>query len=54
MACAMIYWNSSVDIFQQVFNEFGAVVDLRSLQGKIIGGRNKFQQPKLFEDMWVS
>ncbi len=51
MACAMIYWNKSMDTFMEVFNDFGAVVDLRPLQGKIIGGRNKLHQPKLFDDI---
>ena len=49
MSCAMIYWNKNIDIFLEVFNEFGAVVDLRSLQGKTIGQRIKLQQPKLFD-----
>lgn len=51
MSCAMIYWNKNIDRFLKVFNEFGAVVDLRSLQGKVIGCRNKLQQPKLFDDI---
>jgi hypothetical protein len=51
MSCAMIYWNKSADTFMEVFNDFGAVVDLRPLQGKIIGGRNKLHQPKLFDDI---
>lgn len=54
MACAMIYWNKNFDTFHNVFSQYGAVVDIRPLQGKIIGGRNKFQQPKLFQDIWVS
>ncbi len=49
MSCAMVYWNKNIDRFLEVFNDFGAVVDLRALQGKIIGQRNKLQQPKLFD-----
>ena len=51
MACAMIYWNKNIDTFHEVFNEYGAVVDLRSLHGKAIGNRNKLLQPKLFDDV---
>jgi len=40
MSCAMIYWNGNIDRFTEVFLEHGAVVDLRTLQGKIIGGKN--------------
>ena len=47
----MIYWNKNIDAFLQVFNEFGAVVDLRPLQGVAIGGRGKQRQPKLFGDV---
>jgi len=51
MSCAMIYWNKNIDRFMEVFNEFGAVVNLRTLQGKVIGHRSKFQQTKLFDDI---
>jgi len=51
MACAMIYWNKNIDKFLNVFNEFGAVVDIRPLQGKIIGDKNLIRQPKLFDDI---
>ena len=51
MSCAMIYWNKSIDKFLEVFNKFGAVVDLRTLQGKNIGDRSRLQQPKLFDDI---
>jgi hypothetical protein len=36
MSCAMVYWNGGVDRFCDIFSEFGAVVDLRPLQGKVI------------------
>ena len=49
MSCAMIYWNKNIQRFLDVFNEFGAVVDLRPLQGKVIGGKRKLHQPKLFD-----
>jgi len=51
MACAMIYWNKNLDTFLNEFNKFGAVVDLRNLQGKVIGGINNTQQPNLFNDI---
>ena len=51
MSCAMIYWNKNIDIFLDVFNEFGAVVDLRPMQGKVIGNKCKFPQMKFFDDM---
>jgi hypothetical protein len=31
MSCAMIYWGSNYDRFEQVFTRFGAVVDTRRL-----------------------
>ena len=40
MACAMIYWGRRFQKFFKVFIRFGAVLDLRSLQGVSIGERN--------------
>lgn len=51
MSCAMIYWNRNIEKFLDVFNEFGAVVDLRPLQDKAIGDRNKLCQMKFFDDI---
>jgi hypothetical protein len=51
MACAMIYWNKAIGTFRDVFNEHGAVVDLRPLQGKVIGEKSKLRQPGLFDDI---
>lgn len=51
MSCAMIYWNENIDIFLDVFNEFGAVVDLRPLQGKVIGDKSKLRQMKFFDEI---
>jgi len=51
MSCAMIYWNENIDIFLDVFNEFGAVVDLRPLQGKVIGDKCELRQMKFFDDI---
>lgn len=51
MSCAMIYWNKNIEKYINVFNEFGAVVDLRPLQGKAIGDRNKLHQMKFFDDI---
>jgi len=51
MSCVMIYWNKDIETFREVFIEYGAVVDLRPLQGKVIGDKRKLRQPKLFDDM---
>lgn len=51
MSCAMIYWNKNIDNFLDIFNEFGAVVDLRPLEGKVIVGRSKLKQMKFFDDI---
>lgn len=51
MSCAMIYWNKDIDTFREVFIEYGAVVDLRPLQGRIIGDKRKLRQPGLFDDI---
>lgn len=32
MSCAMVYWHDDIDRFVEVFREFGAVVDIRTLQ----------------------
>lgn len=37
MSCAMIYWGSNFEKFFSRFGKFGAVVDLRPLQGKRFG-----------------
>ncbi|MBF0405248.1 MAG: N-6 DNA methylase [Nitrospirae bacterium] len=41
MSCAMIYWNKNVDTFHDVFIQYGAVIDLISLQKKTIGDKPK-------------
>jgi hypothetical protein len=51
MSCAMIYWGSHVPRFDKVFSPFGAVVDLRSLQGKDIGVPRGQGRMLLFEDV---
>lgn len=45
MACALIYWGRNYNKFYDVFIEYGAVVDLSSLQEEEIGATRK--QPKL-------
>lgn len=50
MACAMIYWGGQYDVFYRVFIEFGAVLDLRPLQGKTIGQKMRAGQRRLFHD----
>lgn len=51
MSCAMVYWGQHFERFEEVFIDFGAVVDLRPLKGKGIGKKNTFQQPKLFDEV---
>jgi hypothetical protein len=41
MSCAMIYWGKNVSRFDEVFTPFGAVVDLRKVQGNLIGVAHK-------------
>lgn len=40
MSCAMVYWNREISTFVNVFTPFGAVVDVRLLQGKTMGAMN--------------
>jgi len=51
MSCAMVYWGKNYDRFLNVFLEFGAVVDLRPLQGKKIGRIDRLEQSMLFEEI---
>jgi len=44
MSCAMIYWGQDYDKFYDVFIEYGAVVDISSLQGEKIGKERKFME----------
>jgi len=50
MACAMIYWNGNIDVFQEVFLPHGAVVDVRGLKGVEIGSIKK-EQLSLFDNI---
>ncbi len=47
MSCAMIYWGRDIDAFQDVFDAFGAVVDLRPLHTRQIGYREHIRQFEL-------
>ena len=38
MSCAMVYWHDDIERFTEVFCEFGAVVDIRTLQGTATAG----------------
>ncbi len=49
MSCAMIYWGEDFEKFLSVFSKFGAVVDLRPLQGKKFGECSKNGQLDLIE-----
>ena len=45
MACAMVYWGKDFNRFLTRFSPFGAVVDLRPLQGKPSGKSAETHQP---------
>jgi hypothetical protein len=49
MSCSMVYWGKNYGRFYDIFIQFGAVVDLRPLQGKIIGAHEVIHQPALFQ-----
>ena len=46
MSCAMIYWGTNYERFEEVFIQCGAVVDIRHLQGKLIGRRDNQEAVK--------
>ena len=46
MSCAIVYWGNHFEQFEAQFTHFGAVVDLRPLQGRHIGQHHK-PQPEL-------
>lgn len=48
MACAMIYWGNNFSKFLKVFNEFGAVADIKNMQGRTIGEAIDKGQMKIF------
>ncbi len=48
MSCAMIYWGDHIERFEGIFLPFGAVVDLRRLQGKPVGMAHDRAQGLLF------
>ena len=37
MSCAMIYWGRDYEHFEDVFIEYGAIVDVRHLHGRAVG-----------------
>jgi len=49
MSCSMVYWGDRVDAFDTIFSGFGAVVDLRSIQGRLFGAQLKPQHEMLLE-----
>ena len=48
MSCAMVYWGKHVARFDEVFTPFGAVLDLRDLQGKPVGVAREERTTLLF------
>lgn len=53
MSCAMIYWGKSVKKFCSVFKDFGAVVDIRSLQNQATETQYDLLDKKSLDDMLV-
>lgn len=49
MACAMVYWGAHYDKFYEVFINHGAVVDIRPLEGEVIGPERKERQQTLLK-----
>ncbi len=49
MLCAMVYWGKHYEMFFEVFLRFGAVVDLRPLQGHHLGERARLAQSFLLD-----
>jgi DNA N-6-adenine-methyltransferase (Dam) len=47
MSCSMVYWGENYDRFYDIFIQFGAVVDLRPLQGEIMGHWGNLIEPIL-------
>ncbi len=47
MSCAMVYWGKHYDNFFDIFLRYGAVIDLRLLQGQRIGTTDRLIQPLL-------
>jgi hypothetical protein len=39
MACATVYWGENFQGFFEIFMNYGAVVDIRPLLGKVIGSK---------------
>ncbi len=50
MSCAMVYWGKSYDRFHDIFIRYGAVIDLRPLYEKQIGGYNRIVEPILLSE----
>lgn len=46
MSCAFIYWGNYFERFFQAFIRFGAVVNIESLKGIVIGQDNSIGKPK--------
>lgn len=50
MSCAMVYWGKDYQRFEDGFLPFGAVVDLRPIRGKRIGGHDRIAEPALLDE----
>lgn len=50
MSCAMVYWGEHVPRFEEILLPYGAVVDLRRLQGEVIGISGNAARSLLFAE----
>lgn len=50
MSCAMVYWGRAYDTFYDIFIQHGAVIDLRPLHSKQIGGNGILAEPVLLSE----
>lgn len=50
MSCSMVYWGKRYERFMEVFIQYGAVVDLRTLIGRRIAEYDEIVQPMLLDE----
>jgi len=41
MACCIVYWGDNISKFQSIFLQFGAVINIKNLIGKMVGKENE-------------
>ncbi len=52
MACCLVYWGNRLETFQNIFMEYGAVVNITDLQSKKIG--NEKHELSIFENQNIA